>query len=290
MARKPSTTTSEGEKVKRLTPSDETLRSLYLRSGNLCAVKSCNTVIINNSGVMTGHICHIEAAMPDGARYNPNMTNEQRRQADNLMLLCAVHHAAIDGSPGDYTKVKLNKIKREHEQRFSEVGDTLKRWFEDSYVDNTTLIQETVPKSLKRFRDYLEGQKVEFTDDHAKKAISEIKKYVARARLVPQPERAFMKLLFERAKRRGFSYGRVSVDFDDFKSAFSYPVTRIKRQIALLEQNSVGSLDPEDNDRASLRLFDPSDYVTWSEIDAFCEAHSLVVERFLLELQFGLLD
>jgi len=290
MARKTSTASSTTQKVQRLTPTNEVLRSLYLKSGNLCAVKGCNTVIINNVGVMTGHICHIEAAMPDGPRFNPHMSNEDRRQVDNLMLLCAVHHAAIDGDPDNYTVSKLKKIKKEHEDRFSEVGDTLKRWFEESYVDNTTLIQETAPKTLSKFRAYLESQKAEFDEVHAREAVSDILKYLKRARLVPQPERSFMKLLFERAKRLGFESGSVIVDFDDFKSALGYPVTKIKRQIAMLAQYGVGDIYPEDNNRASLRLANPSEFVSWCELDAFCEANSLIIDRFLIELQFALLD
>ena len=69
-------------------------------------------MIINNAGVMTGHICHIEGAMADGARFNPKMSNEERRQQDNLMLLCAAHHPAIDGDPDKYTVSKLKEIKR----------------------------------------------------------------------------------------------------------------------------------------------------------------------------------
>jgi hypothetical protein len=244
------------EKAKRLTPSDEILRSLYLRSGNMCAATDCNTVIINNAGVMTGHICHIEAAMPNGARFNPNMTNEQRRSLDNLVLLCATHHVAIDGSPSTYTVAKLKQIKKLHEKRFSEIGDTLKRWFEESYVDNTTLLHESAPKSLSRLRAYYKSQNAKLTDAETVKAISDIEKYLKKARLVPQPERAFMKLLFERAKRLDFPHGKVMVDCDDFISSHSYPITKMKRQSALLDQKCVGGLYEEDEGRGSLRLND----------------------------------
>jgi hypothetical protein len=95
-----------------------------------------------------------------------------------------------------------------------------------------------------------------------------------------------------RAKRRQAlsRFGSVIVDFEDFKSALDYPVTKIKRQIALLEQYHVGGLFEEDEGRASLRLNDPSVYLSWADIDGFCEAHSLSIDRFLVDLQFALLD
>ncbi|KAF2988817.1 hypothetical protein MJC1_04108 [Methylocystis sp. MJC1] len=254
-------------------------------------MKGCGNVIIDNAGTMIGHICHIEAAKPDGARFNASMTNEQRRAQDNLMLLCASHHAAVDGNPSTYTITKLKKIKAEHEGRFSEIEGTLKRWFESEYVDNTTLIQATKPKSLRRLKAYFDEEKVEFTDKHATKALVEIGKYLRLASVVPQRERELIKLIFQRAKRLKFSeHGQVIVDADDFISAFGYSLTRLKRQAKMLEDYGVGSLQPEDDGRASLRLSDPSNYVRWTDLDGFCEKEGLSIDAFLLRLDFAQLD
>jgi hypothetical protein len=65
-------------KVMRLTPKPEVLRELYLLSGNNCAMPGCANSIIDSAGVVVGHICHIDAAMPDGARFIPDQTNEER--------------------------------------------------------------------------------------------------------------------------------------------------------------------------------------------------------------------
>ena len=65
---KKNTKASDSIEVSRLIPSSKTLRSLYLRSGNLCAMNGCENVIINNAGVMIGEVCHIAAAKPDGPR------------------------------------------------------------------------------------------------------------------------------------------------------------------------------------------------------------------------------
>lgn len=48
--------------------------------------------MVGDNGNFIGQICHIEAAEEGGERFNPNMTNEERRAFDNLMLMCYEHH------------------------------------------------------------------------------------------------------------------------------------------------------------------------------------------------------
>ncbi len=80
------------QKPKRLTPTPETLRELFLKSGNLCAYSDCDRLMTNADRVFIGQVCHIEAAEPNGERFNPSMTNEQRRAGSNLLLMCYEHH------------------------------------------------------------------------------------------------------------------------------------------------------------------------------------------------------
>ena len=72
------------------------------------------------------------------------MSDEDRRSIDNLILLCRNHHGAIDSDPKKYTVAKIKRIRLEHERRFSEVGDTLKRWVEESFFDNTKIYQVSI--------------------------------------------------------------------------------------------------------------------------------------------------
>ena len=84
------------EEVKRLAPKQEILRELYIKSGNECAYPGCHNVLVDENGKFVGEVCHIEAAMPGGERFNPNMTNEDRRSFGNLMLMCHHHHVVTD--------------------------------------------------------------------------------------------------------------------------------------------------------------------------------------------------
>ncbi|BCU65776.1 hypothetical protein F941_00570 [Acinetobacter bouvetii DSM 14964 = CIP 107468] len=106
------------EKPKRLEPVKNTLRLLCAYSGNLCAFPGCNHLIFNADGDLIAELCHIEAALPEGERFNPDMTNEDRRDFNNLMFMCHEHHVTTD-NVDKYPVRKLKEMKAEHEAIFS---------------------------------------------------------------------------------------------------------------------------------------------------------------------------
>lgn len=101
----------------RLAPKIDTIRALFARSGNQCAFPGCTHTMINAKQKFVGQVCHIEAAMPEGERYNPNQTDEERRGYENLILLCYQHHIETDDT-SDFTAETLKNIKYQHESRF----------------------------------------------------------------------------------------------------------------------------------------------------------------------------
>lgn len=118
------------EKVKRLTPKPETLRELFLKSGNQCAFPGCSRLMMNGDGDFVGQICHIEAAETGGERSNPQMTNEARRSIKNLMLMCYEHHV-VTNNVTKYPVPVLQKMKKEHEAKFTLVEKKMLKAIED---------------------------------------------------------------------------------------------------------------------------------------------------------------
>ena len=100
---------------KRLQPSAQTLRQLYILSGNMCAMPDCTTLLIDKDGTWIGEVAHIYAASDGGPRANPNLSPEDRRKFDNLILLCSKCHKIIDFDVAQYPAEKLFQIKEEHE-------------------------------------------------------------------------------------------------------------------------------------------------------------------------------
>jgi len=67
------------------------------------------------------HIAHIEGAEVGSARYNEEMTNEERRSFANLLLLCVPHHDLVDHKePEQYTVETLREWKASREAAVSE--------------------------------------------------------------------------------------------------------------------------------------------------------------------------
>ena len=102
--------------VKRLAPTVQTKRALFLLSRNQCAFPNCRQNLIDERGHFIGEICHIEAANEDGERFNPNQTNEERRDISNLILMCPNHHK-ITNDVHAYTVQTMREIKLTHEAK-----------------------------------------------------------------------------------------------------------------------------------------------------------------------------
>lgn len=97
-----------------------TIRRLDKLSGNQCAEPSCKKSLIAEDGQsIISKICHIEAASKNGPRWNENMTDDERRDFSNLILLCDEHHTIIDNKLNEarFPVPLLKKWKAEHETK-----------------------------------------------------------------------------------------------------------------------------------------------------------------------------
>jgi len=124
------------EKAKRLNPLPETLREIFLKSGNCCAYPDCQRLMMNSDGVFIGQVCHIESAEEGGERFNEKQTNEERRHFSNLMLMCYEHHTVTN----DVQKFKvevLHKMKAYHEAKFTDIAKAIG----ESTADGTPVVE-----------------------------------------------------------------------------------------------------------------------------------------------------
>lgn len=106
-----------------------TLMALAHLSGGLCYYPGCPEEVLREvEGQFFGvaAIAHIKAAYPNGARYDSQMTNDERRDLKNLMLLCGPHHIMIDDlKQTDYYTAEL--LRRWKEQREADPREALSR-------------------------------------------------------------------------------------------------------------------------------------------------------------------
>lgn len=95
-----------------------TKKRIYMLSGNQCYNPDCEgSLVSKDATTVTGKICHIEAKSRGGPRYNPNMTDKERDDFNNLIFLCASCHDQIDNMANvdKYPVALLKSWKQKHE-------------------------------------------------------------------------------------------------------------------------------------------------------------------------------
>ncbi len=100
---------------------DRDLKLLFGLSAARCAFPHCRQLCIIEPTVydpaaMVGQIAHIVAHSSQGPRADTALPERERDHYDNLILLCATHHAQVDGQAHTYTIQQLRQWKADHEQ------------------------------------------------------------------------------------------------------------------------------------------------------------------------------
>lgn len=124
--------------------------ALATLSGGLCYWPGCPEPMIrpvNGEMNFIGQRVHIRGAHPGSARYDPAMSDDQRRNAQNLVLMCKPHHEIVDiRHPSRYPVAILTRWKSQREaaprealQRLREVTPSgLRKIVADGLKDHDT--------------------------------------------------------------------------------------------------------------------------------------------------------
>jgi hypothetical protein len=128
---------NDTNKARTIKPSTE--KKLFALSKNQCYKPNCtNKLITDNRQDVLAKMAHIEAASLNGPRFNSNMTDDERRDFDNLILLCDEHHIEIDSHPDEFPTQLLKEWKMLHE---GADGDALfKHTLKEKYLNNFSTI------------------------------------------------------------------------------------------------------------------------------------------------------
>ena len=111
--------------------SDRTLKILFAMSMNQCAHPHCSQAVIQSKtskseAAVVGQIAHIYALSDDGPRGKSGLSDAERNQVENLILLCPTHHVVVDAQHESYPAAALLKWKSQHEMKFRDrVGGNL---------------------------------------------------------------------------------------------------------------------------------------------------------------------
>lgn len=97
-----------------------TRQALFSLSRGTCYAPDCDRRMISwidpSTPTVDAHIAHICGAHPGSPRYDPDMTDDERRSFSNLILLCKPHHDLVDKiRPDDHPVELLQRWKTERE-------------------------------------------------------------------------------------------------------------------------------------------------------------------------------
>lgn len=115
--------TSKATKLARDEFTAATKAKLALRVNYRCSYTGCDKATSGPSdleadrSISIGEAAHIAAAAPGGARYDLNMTPEQRSHISNGIWMCKNHARLIDVDASAYPVAALHTMKSEHEAR-----------------------------------------------------------------------------------------------------------------------------------------------------------------------------
>jgi hypothetical protein len=97
-----------------------TIKKLFSLAGNECAFPGCTMPVHDTTHkVIVAQICHIRGKHPGSARYEEDMTDAERDDYGNLIVMCGPHHKVIDDEEtrDQYPKELLYQFKKAHEAR-----------------------------------------------------------------------------------------------------------------------------------------------------------------------------
>ncbi len=92
----------------------------YHCSNPFCRIPTVGANVDHSGSMSIGEAAHITAASPGGPRYDPSLTNEQRKMETNGIWLCRNHAAIIDRDEKFYTVELLYQWKMDAEREFNQ--------------------------------------------------------------------------------------------------------------------------------------------------------------------------
>jgi hypothetical protein len=277
------------EKVKRLTPKPETLRELFLKSGNQCAFPGCSRLMMNEDGDFVGQICHIEAAETGGERFNPKMTNEARRSIKNLMLMCHEHHV-VTNNVAKYPAAALQKMKKEHEAKFTSVEKKMLKAIEDQ----TKAITPGASASLAKIAATL---KWDLPNAEREERVTLLAEMVEKFRRVPLRSRQLFAIILERAEWANNQDSSVVVH-NEIREACGLTNAKVIEHISVLEKYKLVQADYHEYRNPDIsvgriwggKFHSMYGWTFWEDLKEFCAETGIPLTDFITDLRFNLLD
>lgn len=275
----------KGEVPKRLTPTQPVTRMLYLKSGNRCAYPGCEQPLMRPDGNLVGEIVHIKAALPDGARFDDSMSNEERRAEANLMLMCANDHTVIDADVATWPVERLVELKARHEAVYTGAIDMLRR----QVGDITEGTQWTSPTDLGRILNV-----ADYSPQEMSLNIVEVERFARRLAALPVGARSVLALIVNRGDGYEIGGAEVQIRRSLLTGLVDCSEDELWEHIDVLDGAGLAwSEDPFSGDPPYVQAGNSTPGIGWPmllDIKRASKGDPAFVRRILVELDFAALD
>jgi hypothetical protein len=285
------------EVPKRLEPTKSTVRRLFAFSGNRCAFDPCEHELIDDAGNFVAEICHIRGALPAGERFDPSMSNEERRAPENLLLMCHRHHV-VTNDVGIYPVEAMERIKAAHEARFAaasldisdeQIDQAVQDFVDSDIADRTVDAPYGIPVTCGAL-NRISGWGV--SDEDAADSAREYAEYVQKLRRVPVDARAVLSVAVDRGRTAGYMGSVIECLLTDVVLATRRTKDEIRELCAVLERWGVARAEFDESENAEFVIVSGHGDVgnVWDEIRHFAKETGMTVRDFAVGLRFDALD
>lgn len=129
--------------------------------GGTCFWPGCRVpvhIYVDGNPVFNLQVAHICAASPDGPRYEPSMTDQERNGYTNVLLLCQGHHIEVDIlNPDKYSVELLKRWKVDRENDAGRDANTLDSITEERFqylmADALSEQEERILSAIQRLEE-----------------------------------------------------------------------------------------------------------------------------------------
>src|SRR5687767_14358512 len=128
-------------------------KTMAARVNNRCSNPACRAQtsgpqVDPSKSLNVGVAAHITAASPDGPRYNPSLTQDERKHANNAIWLCQTCGKLIDNDQARFTEGEIRHWKaRAEAEALAKIGKSVNS---DSHLSPVSGGQEESEELLAR--------------------------------------------------------------------------------------------------------------------------------------------
>lgn len=222
--------------------------------------------------------------MPGGPRFNQDMSNEERRAKENLVLLCGQHHVETHDED-EWPVEKMAQMKSEHEDHFRGTNPAIPA---SVIGDITNSVASGEPQNLTTFGQFVDS---DLTPEQNRQTLEDyILPLVEGMSKIPPKTRSLLSIVIDRGEPFD---GGIGLPVDELEQVTGLGRNELRPHFDTMAKYGVARITEDydfDNPRDWAATFSIDGWCFWDTLAEFCEFEGLQMSDFVRDLRFDLLD